>query len=116
MTPQCVVLGTPMWELGDHPVRSVQARCRCSQGVSRDGQGGLRGEVEESQEGECPEPTPLTSALFPFVSVQDFLDKAKKEFEENWSKNPKVSLTQFPSVCAALATFSLTSLMHACYI
>jgi len=25
------------------------------------------------------------------VYVQDFLDKAKKDFEEKWSKNPKVS-------------------------
>ncbi len=29
--------------------------------------------------------------FFCSFSVQDFLDKAKKEFEENWSKNPKVS-------------------------
>ena len=26
-----------------------------------------------------------------FISVQDFLEKAKKDFEEKWSKNPKVS-------------------------
>ena len=28
--------------------------------------------------------------FFLFISVQDFLDKAKKEFEEQWSKNIKV--------------------------
>lgn len=26
-----------------------------------------------------------------FFSVQDFLEKARKEFEEKWAKNPKVS-------------------------
>jgi hypothetical protein len=29
--------------------------------------------------------------VFLFFSVQDFLDKAKKDFEEKWAKNPKVS-------------------------
>lgn len=29
--------------------------------------------------------------IFILISVQDFLDKAKKDFEEKWSKNPKVS-------------------------
>ena len=29
--------------------------------------------------------------LFFFISVQDFLDKAKKDFEEKWAKNPQVS-------------------------
>ena len=28
---------------------------------------------------------------FFYFAVQDFLEKAKKEFEEQWSKNPKVS-------------------------
>ena len=27
-----------------------------------------------------------------FVSVQDFLDNAKKDFEDRWSKNDKVRL------------------------
>ena len=29
--------------------------------------------------------------LFSSFSVQDFLDKAKKDFEEKWAKNPQVS-------------------------
>ena len=33
------------------------------------------------------------SKLFFFLfAVQDFLDKAKKDFEEQWSKNAKVSI------------------------
>ena len=30
--------------------------------------------------------------LFVFLSVQDFLDSAKKDFEDRWSKNDKVRL------------------------
>ena len=31
--------------------------------------------------------------LFYFFSVQDFLDSAKKDFEDRWSKNDKVRQT-----------------------
>ncbi len=42
--------------------------------------------MEESKKSKFNNDFPLF--LF---SVQDFLDKAKKDFEDNWSKNPKVS-------------------------
>ena len=51
----------------------------------------------------------LTSffSFFSF-SVQDFLDKAKKEFEENWSKNPKVSEEKDPGKQQGSSTTSYT--------
>ena len=69
------ILSHPLWSL-------------CSQGVSRDGQRGIRGEMEKSQTSKSPDNNCFS--LFCF-SVQDFLDKAKKEFEENWKENKQVS-------------------------
>ena len=39
----------------------------------------------------CSDPTNLSPLFSTSLSVQDFLDKAKKEFEENWTQNAKVS-------------------------
>lgn len=43
--------------------------------------------MEESETSKCH----IDVVFFLFFSVQDFLEKSKKEFEENWSKNAKVS-------------------------
>lgn len=48
--------------------------------------------------------------LFSF-SVQDFLEKAKKEFEGKWEQNPKVSAGLWRgrvSLCDILRVFTLT--------
>jgi len=45
----------------------------------------------------------LLLIFFFSFSVQDFLDKAKKDFEEKWAKNPKVSAaTRFSRYCITL--------------
>ena len=49
--------------------------------------------MEESQTSEFKETNLLMCFFYFCFSVQDFLDKAKKDFEENWSKNPKVSFS-----------------------
>jgi hypothetical protein len=48
--------------------------------------------------------------LFFLFSVQDFLDKAKKDFEEKWAKNPQVSpvWSSYQSLFDCLLFFSLT--------
>jgi len=48
--------------------------------------------------------------LFFFFSVQDFLDKAKKDFEEKWAKNPQVSpvWSSYQSLFDCLLFFPLT--------
>ena len=56
----------------------------CSQGISRNRQRRIRGKMEKSSQSKF-------TIFFFIFSVQDFLEKAKKEFEEQWSKNPKVS-------------------------
>ena len=52
-----------------------------SQGIPRNRQRRIRGKMEKSSQSKF---------FFFLFAVQDFLDKAKKEFEEQWSKNIKV--------------------------
>ena len=42
---------------------------------------------------------------FFFFAVQDFLDKARKDFEEKWAKNPQVSPV-FQSIFILIANFA----------
>ena len=64
----------------------------CSQGISRNGKRGIRRKMEKSIQSKYNYTMINIPLLFFFFSVQDFLDKAKKDFEEKWAKNPQVSL------------------------
>ena len=67
---------------------------QCSQGILRDRQRRIRGKMEKSGQSKKSYFLKLffNFVFHFFVSVQDFLDNAKKDFEDRWSKNDKVRL------------------------
>ena len=65
-----------------------------SQGISGNCERGVWGEMEKSETSKSRLYSMhhwFSFSFFFVFTVQDFLDKAKKEFEENWTRNPKVS-------------------------
>ena len=47
--------------------------------------------MDKPQTRKCHPSSNLFNFVSFFVSVQDFLEKAKKDFEAKWAENPKVS-------------------------
>ena len=80
---ECLIYRSPPWQKSKHH-SNPSFSPPCSQGVPWKMQKWIWREMESSQ-------TCKSNLCFFSVSVQDFLEKAKKVFEEKWVVNPKVS-------------------------
>ena len=99
---ECLIYRSPPWQKSKHH-SNPSFSPPCSQGVPWKMQKWIWREMESSQ-------TCKSNLCFFSVSVQDFLEKAKKVFEEKWVVNPKVSGFRHQMSSWAFFTFVFSSM------